>query len=188
MSYNLHAAQYSIRHQPTLADHRPLVRVMRTVAVLGMIFGFAGMLSLPFGLNRLHPGSFAGDARVHFFSPLIERPTIDVLWMYLASASGAGLGFMLFAGSIAAISFKNIGRVILFLWAMGSLFLGLIGCFFYFRWLFGASRSDYAQVRGVVDSLVNFGGWGVGSTLAIVMLYLLTRPEIKEAFDRGGKP
>jgi hypothetical protein len=187
MPYNLHAAQHSIPQQPSLADYRPQVRLMRTVAVLGMLFGFAGMLSLPLGLNRLHPGSFAGDARVHYFSPLIERPTIDALWMYVASASGAGLGFMLFWGSVAAINFKSIGRALLVLWAMGSLFLGLIGCFFYFRWLFAPSRGDLAQVRGVVDSLVNFGGWGIGSTLAIVMLYLLTRPEIKEAFNRGGQ-
>jgi hypothetical protein len=188
MPYNLHAAQHAISHQPTLADYRPQVRLMRTVAVLGMIFGFAGMLSLPMGLNRLHPGSFAGDLRVNYFSPLIERPTIDVLWMYLASASGAGLGFMLFVGSVAAMNFKSVGRVVLLLWAIGSLLLGLTGCFFYFRWLFGSSRAELAQVRGVVDSLVNFGGWGIGSTLAIVMLYLLTRPEIKEAFNRNGQP
>lgn len=188
MPYHLHAARHVVPQQPTLADYDPVIGVMRTVMVLGMVFGLAGMLSLPFGLNRLHPGSFAGDAKVHLFSPLIEHPTIDALWMYVASASGAGLGGMLFLGSVAAMNFKKAGRIALILWAISSLSLGLVGCFFYFRWLFSPSRDQFAQVKGVVDSLVNFGGWGIGSTLAVVMLILLTRPRVKEAFERGGKP
>ncbi len=188
MPYNLNAAHHVVPQQPTLADYDPVIRVMRTVMVLGIIFGLAGMLSLPFGLNRLHPGSFAGDLRVKPYSPLIERLTIDALWMYVASASGAGLGGMLFVGSVAAMNFKKAGRITLILWAISSLGLGVIGCFFYLRWLFSPSHDDFAQVRGVVDSLVNFGGWGIGSTFAVVMLILLTRPKIKEAFERGGKP
>jgi hypothetical protein len=187
MPYSLSAAQESIAHHPTEADDVPVVRLMRTVAVLGMIFGLAGMLSLPLGLSRLHSGSFAGDVRVHHYSPLIEQPTIDALWMYVASASGAGLGGMLFVGSAVSLSFKKAGRITLIMWAIGSLGLGAIGCFFYFRWLLPPWREHLAEVRGVVDSLVNFGGWGIGSMLAIVMLILLTRPQVKEAFERGQK-
>lgn len=188
MAYSLSAARDSIAQRPTLADYDPQVRLMRTVAVLGMIFGLAGMLSLPLGLSRLHPGSFAGDVKVHHFSPLIEHPTHDAIWMYVASALGAGLGGMLFVGSVVSLSFKNAGRITLIMWASASLIVGSIGFFFYIRWLLPPWRENLAQVRGVLDSLVNFGGWGIGSILAVVMLILLTRPKVKDAFARGGRP
>jgi hypothetical protein len=182
-----HSGERSVVPQePTLADYDPLVRVMRTVAVLGMILGCAGVVSLPFGLLRLHQGSFAGDLRLHLFNPQIEDPSRQAMWMFFSSAVGTGLAAMLMLGSIAAMSFRPVARPILLLWAISSLTMGLGGSYFYVRWLLPPWREESAQVRGVVDSLVNFGGWGIGTTLGVVMLYLLTRPRIKDAFRRGG--
>jgi hypothetical protein len=95
---------------------------------------------------------------------------------------------MLFIGSIAAVRLRPAGRPILLFWAICSLAMGIGGCYFYVRWLIPPWRDQLGLVRGVVDSMVSFAGWGIGTTLAIVMLYLLTRPKIKQAFESSGRP
>jgi hypothetical protein len=188
MASSLSGAKSMIPEEPLPANSDPMVRAMHIMAVLGMLLGCAGLVSLPFGLARLHQGSLAGDLSVNLFAPSMESPSAQVVWLYASSAMGTGLALMLVLASIAAIHFRPIARPILLLWATASLMVGGGGSYFYFRWLVGPERESYAQVRGVVDTLANFGGWGIGTTLAIVMLYLLTRPTVKRAFQGQAKP
>jgi len=184
MAYSYSGARNAVPQDPNTADCDP-IRWMRSVAVLGVIFGCAGVISFPFGLLRLHQGSFAGDLRVSLFSPMIESPSGDAMWLYCSSVAGTGLMLMLLIGSILARSLHPLARPILMLWAIGSLVVFVGGSYFYFRWLLPPWRDQLPQVRGVVGTMVSFAGWGISITLAVAMLWLLTRPSVEDAFHRG---
>ena len=155
---------------------------MRSLAALGTVLGAVGAASLPFGLLRLHQGDLSGDLRGHVLDATVMHLTLNALWMFLASGAGAALAMLLLVGSIGALVYRRWARPTLLLWACASLVLGLISCAFYPRWLFSGSRDHFAEVRGVVDSMVNFGGWALGTLLAVAMLSLLSRPAVRSAF------
>ncbi len=172
--------------EPDVGDSDARPRVMRSLAAVGIVFGIAAAVLLPFGIIRLHQGNIFGDARVPIFDAPIRGTSLAALWMVLSSLTGAALGAVLLAGSIGAMSFRRWARPVLIAWALLSVVFGAAGIFFFGAWLLPPWRSHLAQVRGVVDSLATLGGWAVGSALAIAMLCLLTRPRVRAAFERQG--
>jgi len=177
------AEKHAITKEDYETELDPPLRVMRSLAAIGVVFGTVAMVSLPFGLIRFHEGAITGDAMVSLFTLPVQSPSPQVLWLFFSSLLGAGLGLILLLGSIAALSFHHSARPILMLWAISSLIVGGCGSLFYFRWLLPPWRDQWAQVRGVIDVLVNFGGWAVGSSLAIAMLIMLMHPRVKEGFE-----
>ena len=163
-------------------------RVMRTVAALGVVLGTWGLISLPFGLMRFHQGGIPGDPGRDIYDMSMRGISIDLVWLFISSLSGAGLAFLLLCGSVGALSFRPWSRPVLLLWAAGSLGLSAVGSTFYLHWLLPPWRSHFAEVRGVVDSLVNFGGWGMGTLLAIVLLILLNSATVKSVFGPSDPP
>jgi len=168
--------------EPNAPAGTPASRMMRSVAAIGAVFGAAALASMPFGLIRLHSGDFSGDLR----SPMLDIPlyhtTLDALWMFLSSIAGSGLALALLVGCIGALRFRAWARPVLLLWAWASIPIGIVGIFFDGRWLVSPARAQLGQVRGVVDSLANLGGWGAGSVLAIAMLVILMRQNVRAAF------
>lgn len=169
---------------PDAATGDAQVRMMRSLAAVGAIFGTAAAVLLPFGLIALHQGNIFGDARVALLDAPIRGTSLQALWMVFSSLTGAALAAILLAGSIAALSLRWWARPLLIAWALASLLFGAAGIYFFGQWLLPPWRSHLAEVRGVVDSMVTFAGWGVGSALAIAMLCLLTRPRVRIAFER----
>lgn len=171
---------------PDAAAYDPQARVMRALAAVGTVFGTVAAVALPLGMIRLHQGNIFGDARVPLFDGPIRGTSLQALWMVVSALSGAGLGAMLLTGSAGALTFRRWSRPVLIGWALASIAYGIIGIFFFGAWLLPPWRSHLAEVRGVVDSMVEFAGWSVGSALAIGMLCMLTRPKVHAAFERQG--
>jgi len=178
--------QKVISREPDAGDYDPKLWFVRSFAALGIIIGMAGLAFMPFGLIIVHEGALRGDPRIHLFDVGVENPSINAIWLCVSSLCGIGLALLLLVGSVGALRLRRWSRPVLLLWAIASLALGAAGCAFNLRWLLSSQREQFAQVRGVVDSLVSFGGWAIGSALAIAMLVVLSRPSVRAAFLRDG--
>jgi hypothetical protein len=175
-----------VARDPSAADYETEVTFFRSLAALGVVFGTAGMIAIPFGLLRFHQGTITGDFRVHLFDDPIYSTSLEGFWLFVSSMVGVGLACGLLIGSIGALRLQAWSLVVLRLWAIASILYGIVGSYFYFHWLLPPWRNELAQVRGVVDSLGNLGGWMIGTGLAIAMLILLRRRPVKAALLRNG--
>lgn len=176
-----------VSDQPTAADYEPVVTVFRSLAALGVVYGMSGIIFLPLGLLRFHQGAIPGDFRVHLFDAPIRSTSIEALWLLCSSLCGVGLGTALVVGALGGLRLKSWSFHVLKLWAIASIALGALGSFFYFQWILPPWRDRLSEVRGVDDSLVNLGGWMIGSLLAIGMLIVIQRREVREALQRDGR-
>ena len=176
-----------VRQEPTAADYEPEVNIFRSLAALGVIYGSAGVIGVPLGILRFHQGAIAGDFRVAIFDESVRSMSADALWLLCSSLLGAGLALALMVGGIGAVRLKSWSFVVLRVWAIASVIVGVIGSFFFVRWLLSPQRDMFSEARGVDDSLVNFLGWGIGTVLAIAMLVVIQRPSVREAFRRNGE-
>jgi hypothetical protein len=175
-----------VQDQPTAADYEPEVRFFRALAAVGVVYGTAGMVLLPYGLLRFHQGAIPGDYRVNILEGPLQSPSAQAIWLFSSSLLGAGLAMTLMIGAIGGLRLKSWSQPVLRLWAIASIIVGAVGSYFFFRWLLPPWRDQWAQVRGVDDSLVNLGGWIVGSLLAVAMLIVISRPRVRDALRRGG--
>jgi hypothetical protein len=185
-SNSITASKGVISSEPDMVDYDRRLCIIRSVATIGIILGTAGLMLMPFGLTVLHEGALPGDPRIHLFDMRIESLSIHAIWLSISSLCGVGLALLLLVGSAGALRLRHWARPILLLWAVCSVILAAGGCAFNLRWLFSTQRAQFAEVRGVVDALVSFGGWGIGSALAIALLLLLSRPHVRATFARDG--
>lgn len=176
-----------VRDEPTAADYEPAVNWYRALAALGVAFGTVGVFMLPFGLLRFHQGAIAGGFRVAIMDEPVQSTSIDAYWLLCSSLLGAGLALALMVGGIGGVCLKSWSIVVLRIWSVVSIIVGVMGSYFYLRWLFSPARDQMSQVRGVDDVLVNFGGCFIGLCLAIAILSVIGRPQVREALGRGGK-
>jgi hypothetical protein len=145
------------------------------IATMGLIYGFASMLCLPYSFL---PTVDNGWAIAGFRTPP------EVIWALCAMAVELGLGFLLFIGSMGCFSYSKWARNLLLTWAGITLCWGFIGLAFYVHWLIPESRGDIAIVRGEGP----WGGmvfWAIDWIFAACVLRHLTRPWVKERFDSG---
>lgn len=188
MSEDIYGGEHSVvPNEPAAGDYEPEVRFFRSVAALGVVYGTAGVMALPFGILRFHQGAIPGDYMVHLMDQPVPRVTLDGLWLVVSSLTGAGLALALMVGGIGGVQLRSWSAQVLKLWAIGSIIFGAAGSYFYFRWILPPWREELAQIRGVVDSLVNLGGWMLGSALAVAMLIVLSRQSVRAALARNGK-
>jgi hypothetical protein len=145
------------------------------MATMGLLYGFASMLCLPYSFLPLVNN---GWAVAGFHTPM------ETLWVLLATCVELGLGFLLFVGSMGCFSFAAWARNLLLTWGVFSVCWGFIGLAFYVRWLFPELRGDIAIVRGEGP----WGGmvfWAIDWAFAVAILHHLTRPWVKERFASG---
>ena len=176
-----------LRPEPTAADYEPAVRFFRSLAAVGLVYGTAGALLLPYGLLRFHQGAIPGDFRVFIMDETTSSLSPDGLWLFVASILGAGLAFVLVIGVLGALRLKSWCFPLLWLWGVASILLSAGGTYFYVRWLFSPVRDELAEVRGVDDTLTNLGGWIVGTVLAVLILIVINRKPVRCALRRNGR-
>ncbi len=186
MENEFSAEQAVVTTEADPAEADQTLWVMRSVAVLGVIAGTAGTVVVPFGMTRFHQGAMNGSLEIGLFVQPAVSPSMDAIWLFVSSLTGTGLAGLLLAGSLGALRFRHWARPTLLLWSICSLLLSAVGSYFYLRWLFSPHRAELSEVRGVVDLLSNFAGFGVGTPLAIVMLILLMQESVKSAFAVNG--
>jgi len=176
-----------LRPEPTAADYEPAVRFFRALAAVGLVYGTAGTLLLPYGLLRFHQGAIPWDFRVFIMDETTHSMSADALWLFIASLAGAGLAAVLVIGALGALRLKSWVFPLLSLWGVASILLSAFGSCFYFRWLFSSTRDDLAEVRGVDDTLTSLGGWIVGTVLAVFILVVINRKPVRDALKRNGR-
>jgi len=172
-----------ITEEVTDADYDPELRSAQAMGALALLFGMLGLCLLPFGFIRFHPGSFTGRAFVDYLGTPLRATTSNALWMLSSAIAGSGLALILFIGGIGLIRLKWWGRALVLAWSVLTIIFGGAGAyFFYAPWLAPATRDQFAEVRGVIDSLVIFWGVGSGMLLALGFLAVLTRRNIATYF------
>lgn len=154
----------------------PESSIVRAIAVVGVIFGTLGMSCLPFNLGEF----------VSFGWP-VEGARADWLdlWCLFATFIELGLSTLLLFCSLGAYHFKWWARYGLLLWATCSLGYGVVGIYFWGRFLLPPLRSEYAAMRGP-DEFAGLLAWLVGTGLSIFVLRFLTRPAIRMVFTESG--
>jgi len=172
-----------IEADPVGAAGPRAVRFFRSLCAVGVLYGAAAMVFLPYGALRFHEGAIPGDFRTAIYDGTARSTSVDALWLFASSVMGAGLGFLLMAGGLAGVRMRPWSLAVLRFWAISSIAMGIGGSYFYFQWLLPPWRAHLAEVRGVVDSLVNIGGWFIGFWLAVMMLVVTSRRDVRDALS-----
>jgi magnesium-transporting ATPase (P-type) len=158
-------------HEPRGRD--PWSVDARIISVFGVILGTLGLSCLPFNFGfwvvhawPVEPGRVAGSGQT---------------WVLLSTLIGLGLATLLLISSLAAYRFLWWGRDGLILWAILSLIYCVVGIFFWGKFLFPQFAHQFVLMRGP-DELGGLLAWLIGSIFAILTLWHLTRPAVREAF------
>jgi hypothetical protein len=145
---------------------------IRALAVVGVIFGTLGMSCLPFNFG----------AWITFGWPIeTSKTNLIEVWCLGSTVVGLALSALLMFSSLGAFHFKSWGRYGLLFWAVMSLAYGVAGIFFWGRFLLPQLRWQYVTMRGP-DEISGLLAWFIGSILAIFVLRLFTRPDIRSVF------
>lgn len=148
--------------------------IVRAISVAGVIFGTLGMSCLPFNL-----GSF-----ITFGWPAVEgsRDSVIEWWCLASTFAGLGLSTILLFSSLGCYHFKRWGLYGILFWATMSLAYGILGIYFWGRFLLPWLRPEYVSMRGP-DEISGLIAWLIGTGLSVIVLYQMTRPAIRAVFQ-----
>jgi hypothetical protein len=140
--------------------------------VVGVIFGTLGLSCLPFNF-----GSF-----VTYGWPVegSKSGTID-LWCFGSTFLGLGLSLLLLLSSLGCYHFQWWGRYGMLLWAFVSLGYGIVGVYFWGRFLLPGLRSQLVAMRGP-DEISGLIAWIMGSGFSIFVLMTLLPSSSRRVF------
>ena len=157
------------------------------MAVIGIIFGAIGVACSPFAL-------------VPYFvqmgppNPVIDAVKSDPVlfgWMVVAMAIHIPLSIVLLAGSIGALNLKLWARKALLFWSVAAIVMNVIGMIVNLTLMFpklsaiqGQNPRSAAAVTGGIAG--GIGGFIFGMIVPILMLYFMTRPQVKQAFEMAA--
>jgi hypothetical protein len=173
---------------PVLTEPAARPTSVTVMAIIGIIIGAMGFLCTPMALFPYYMQLPKPD-------PVIEAVKNDSLmfgWMIAGLAMNWVLSLLLLAGSIAALGLRDWARQILIGWAMTNILLTLVQLVYQFLYYFPKLREVTADQPKAVAAATSVGLW-VGTGIAVVMglgfpavmIYIMTRPHVKDAFARG---
>jgi hypothetical protein len=151
---------------------------IRAIASVGLVIGILGLACAPFPPMRMVVGS-AEQTNLFIQSP-------HGVWLIVTAVGGTLLSILLIVASVGCLKLRAWGRLLMILYAVGSLALGIGGSYFYLCWL-GFFGDVPAAQRGVI-AFIALMGWILGVLYALWALYGMTRPHAKEAFRREMRP
>ncbi len=177
-----------IQYQSHLTDPSARPTVVTVLAVIGIVLGALGLLCKPtnllfyfvnFGVSNPMLDKMKADNAMFIYS----MATVSVSWL---------LSIVLLACSIGMLSLREWGRQGMIGWSMLTIVMDAVTQGVNWFWVMprmkgyvGNTPNPYGglgQVMGVVMWLL------FSMALPIVVIYLLSRPAIKEAFARGLRP
>ena len=151
----------------------PASSTVRTLAVVGVIFGTLGMSCMPFNLGEW----------ITFGWPIEgSKTTVMDMWCFFSTLAGLGLSSVLLLSSFGCYHFKWWARGAILAWAYVSLAYGVLGIYFWGRFFLPWLRSEYAAMRGP-DEVSGPIAWIIGTTLSVFVIVLMTRPAIRGVFE-----
>lgn len=161
---------------PSSTDYRGIddpSSIVRAISVAGVIFGTLGISCLPFNF-----GSF-----ITFGWPVEgSKNTALDWWCFASTLAGLGLSTILLFSSLGCYHFKYWGLYGLLIWAVSSLAYGILGIYFWGRFLLPWLRTEYVAMRGP-DEVGGLIAWMIGMGLSIIVLRFMTRPSIRGVFQ-----
>jgi hypothetical protein len=160
---------------PSSTDYRGIddqSSIIRAISVAGVIFGTLGMSCLPFNF-----GSF-----ITFGWPVEATKQALDWWCFVSTFAGLGLATILLFSSLGCYHFKRWGLYGIQFWAVSSLAYGIVGIFFWGRFLLPGLRSEYVRMRAP-DEVSGLIAWIIGTGLSGVVLWFMTRPAIRGVFE-----
>lgn len=163
---------------PTLprssVDYRgidPQSSTVRALAVVGVIFGCLGMSCFPFDF---------GEYVTYGWPVQANQSTMD-WWVFVSTFVGLGLSALLLFSSLGAYHFKRWGLYGMLLWGFASVLYGILGIYFWGRFLLPWLRHQYVRVRGP-DEVAGLIAWMVGTVFALMVLRNLLRRDVQGVF------
>jgi hypothetical protein len=175
-------------YAPPPAQRPPAVSVL---AILNIVFGVLALLCLPFALisqsfQNLTPSNPVMEA--------MKNPTWHA-WTMLSAVLGIFAAIAEIAGGIGMLGLKPWGRRVSVGFGIYSLAVGVINLLLFVVILVGPilailrQTQDPAVSGGAVGGLAGGVMGGVmGMLYPGILLFFLTRPEIKAAFDSPPSP
>lgn len=166
---------------PSSTDYRGIddqSSMVRVISVAGVIFAVLGMSCLPFNF-----GSF-----ITFGWPVEgSKDTALDWWCFASTFAGLGLSTILLFSSLGCYHFKRWGLYGMLFWAFCSLAYGILGIYFWGRFLLPWLRTEYVSMRGP-DEVSGLIAWMIGTGLAIIVLRQMTKPSIRGVFQSHVVP
>ena len=152
--------------------------LVRAIAVVGLMLAVLGLATAPFGFSK-----FIGSSN----STNLELRGSDAPWMLATAAAGTGLSILLLIASAACLRLVPWGRRLMIAYAGLAVVLGAACGFLYARWLgyLGPVPAGRPVVHGGVVGFIELMGWVLGIVYGAWTLYVMTRPNTREAFRHG---
>lgn len=157
--------------RPTLAS---------VVAIICILFGLFGMCGSPASLS------------IYFIDTGVPNPVVDIvksnqiMFIYLVSVGIMGffLALIEFVGGIGLWMMKPWGRTAIMFFSVCTLLFGVLGMIMNAIFLIPPlmALGDPAAIGGAVGGIV---GGCVGMIFPIGFLFVLTRPEVAQAYQPG---
>lgn len=147
--------------------------MVRVISVTGVIFAVLGMSCLPFNF-----GAF-----ITFGWPVEgSKNTVLDWWCFASTFAGLGLSTILLFSSLGCYHFKRWGLYGMLFWAVCSLGYGILGIYFWGRFLLPWLRSEYVAMRGP-DEVGGLIAWMIGTGLSLIVLWQMRKPSIRGVFQ-----
>ncbi|HZL36936.1 MAG TPA: hypothetical protein VFC78_16570 [Tepidisphaeraceae bacterium] len=159
-----------------------LPRELETVMAVGAVaifLGTVGLCSLPL-LAEPVISEYLGRGGV-----IADRGLINT-WGLISSNAGCVLAVALALAGMGLLRFRPWARSLMLAWAWASIALGVAGIYFHVLMLSVATSgqgtpSFCTRVFGLAEWLA----WAFGALFAFIVIWALTRPGVKQAFERG---
>ena len=163
-------------------------KAVTVMAIIGIIYGAMGFLCSPLAVIPYV---------IKYPQPV---PAIDAIkndqvlfgWTMSSLAMGWLLSIVLLIGSIGALSLKQWARQMLIGWAITGMLLSIAGTVLQIAVVQPrmqdaiGTQSSAEQTGAAIGRVVGLVlGIGLGVGVPAVMLFVMTRPNVKDAFARG---
>ena len=154
-------------------------RVM-AVGTVGMFLGVLGLCTLPLVAEPV-TSDYLGRG-----GTIADRGLINT-WGMISTNAGCALAAAVFIGAIGALRIRSWARPILLLYGIASVLLGLAGIYFHALIIQTAQSGEGTpEFATRVSALAEWLAWAIGMLFGAWTLWVMTRPGVKGAFERGN--
>jgi hypothetical protein len=180
------------------AEPRTRPTSVTSVAIIGIIFGIAGILCI--GGSMIWSIAMQGSAQAQKMQ-MQQTPEMRVFG-YVTGGIGFLLSLIVLLGSIGALSLRPWARKLLIGYAVADLIYDTVKLFLVLQWMgpIIVHQMERMPAQQGVDSkkMAEIGKWsmlvtnwlvfGIVAGFAIMILYVMTRPAVVEAFEPRALP
>ena len=151
------------------------------VGVLGIFLGVIGLLSLPFAaepnwadFSGLRGGQYADH------SPLAT-------WGVVSTTLYCGICLLALVGGAGCLHIRRWARPVMLAFGTLAVLMGIAGLYFHWQIIELASTGQTIPTFAFrFTTIAEWAIWGYGTILGAYTLWVMTRADVKAAFERKG--